>query len=83
MSERIAAAVWVKPRRRFAFCSTVGAFLVAVMVLVGVMSGASSAATAKRRTHRAGNAGLSQGEINANVNRLLGELTVAQKFGQL
>jgi beta-glucosidase len=83
MSERIAAAVWVKPRRRFAFCSGVAAFLVAVMLLVGVMSGASSAAPAKRRTHRAANAGLSQAQINANVNRLLGEMTVAQKFGQL
>jgi beta-glucosidase len=83
MSERIATAVWVKPRRRFAFCSGVAAFVVAVVALVFVMSGASSAAPAKRRTHRAGNGGPNQAQINANVNRLLGEMTVAEKFGQL
>ena len=38
MSERIAAAVWVKPRRRFAFCSAVAAAPLAVVVIVGVMS---------------------------------------------
>ena len=65
--------------------SGVAAFLVAVVALVLVLSSASSAAPNKRRSHQAGtgNAGLSQAEINANVNRLIGEMTVAEKFGQL
>jgi beta-glucosidase len=83
MSERIAAAVWVKPRRRFAFCSGVAAFLALVVALVVVMSGASNAAPAKRRTHASGNSGLSQSQINANVNRLISRMTPAEKFGQL
>jgi beta-glucosidase len=86
MSERIHAAVWIKPRRRFAFCSGVAGFLAAVIVLIGALSANSSAAAAKRRTHHAGNAGTaapSQAQINANVNRLLGEMTVDEKFGQL
>jgi beta-glucosidase len=83
MSERIATAVWVKPRRRFAFCSGVAAFLALVVALVAIMSGASSAAPAKRRTHASGNAGLSEAQINSNVNRLIGRMTVAEKFGQL
>ncbi len=86
MSERIAAAVWVKPRRRFAFCSGVLLFLVAVVALVGVMSTASSAAPTKRRSHQAagaGNSGLSQAMINARVTALIGQMTVKEKFGQL
>jgi beta-glucosidase len=85
MSERIAAAVWVKPRRRFAFCSGVAVLLVAVVVLVGVMSGSSSAASSKRRSHQAGtgNSGLSQGLINARVTALIRQMSPQQKFGQL
>ncbi len=37
MSERIHAAVWVKPRRRYAFCSGVAEFLAALVVLVGAL----------------------------------------------
>jgi beta-glucosidase len=86
MSDRIAAAVWVKPRRRFAFCSGVLLFLVAVVALVGVMSASSSAAPTKRRPHQAagaGNSGLSQAMINARVSALIGQMTVKEKFGQL
>jgi beta-glucosidase len=85
MSERIAAAVWVKPRRRFAFCSGVAVLLVAVVVLVGVMSGSSSAASSKRHSHQAGtgNSGLSQGLINARVTALIRQMSPQQKFGQL
>ena len=86
MSERIAAAVWVKPRRRFAFCSAVTAVLVGVVVLVGVMSTSSSAAPAKRHSHQAagaGNSGLSPAMINARVSALIGQMTPAEKFGQL
>ncbi len=83
MSERIAAAVWVKPRRRFAFVTGVVAFLAGVVVLVGALSSDSSAAPVKRRTHHAAGTGLSPAYINANVNRLLRQMTVAEKFGQL
>jgi len=85
MSERIAAAVWVKPRRRFAFCSGVAVLLVAVVVLVGVMSGSSSAASSKRRSHQVGtgNSGLSQGLINARVTALINQMSLQEKFGQL
>jgi beta-glucosidase len=85
MSDRIAAAVWVKPRRRFAFCSAVTGLLVAVVVLVGVMSGASSAAPARHRHQAAGagNSGLSPAMINARVSALIGQMTVPEKFGQL
>jgi beta-glucosidase len=90
MSDRVAAAVWSKPKRRLAFCSGVLAFLIAVVALVGVMSGASSAASpnrhstaAARRSYQAASPEPTQAQINANVNRLLGEMTVAEKFGQL
>jgi beta-glucosidase len=85
MSERIAAAVWVKPRRRFAFCSAVAAVLLAVVVIVGVMSTSSSAAPAKRRPHQAGagNSGLSQAQINSRVTALIGQMSPQEKFGQL
>ncbi len=90
MTERVATAVWSKPRRRFAFCSGVVLFLIAVVALVGVMSGASSAAPGNRhaaaRAHRsphAGASGMSPAQINANVNGLIGKMTVAEKFGQL
>src|ERR1700735_229416 len=85
MSERISAAVWVKPKRRFAFCSGVSAFIVAVAVFVAVMSGSSSAAPAKGRPHQAGtgNSGMSQGDINARVAALINQMTVKEKFGQL
>jgi beta-glucosidase len=85
MSERIAAAVWVKPKRRFAFCSGVAAFIVAVAVFVAVMSASSSAAPAKGRSHQAGmgNSGMSQADINARVTALINQMTVKEKFGQL
>jgi beta-glucosidase len=85
MSERIAAAVWVKPRRRFAFCSAVAAVLLAVVVIVGVMSTSSSAAPTKRRPHQAGagNSGLSQAQINSRVTALINQMSPQEKFGQL
>jgi beta-glucosidase len=84
MSERIASAVWVKPRRRFAFITGVVAFLAAFAVLIGAVSSDSSAAPAKRRTHHhTAGSGLSQAQINSNVNRLLARMTVDEKFGQL
>jgi beta-glucosidase len=94
MTERVATAVWSKPKRRLAFCSGVVLFLVGVVALVGVMSGASSAAFGAAsgghhvtghtaRSPHAAASGLSPSQINADVNRLIGKMTVAEKFGQL
>ena len=87
MSEKFAEAVWVKPRRRFGFGAVLAAFGLAVALLVSGMSGSSNAASTTRhvqhvRRHDAASPHQQQA-INANVNRLLGQLTVAEKFGQL
>ena len=97
MSEKIAAAVWVKPRRRIGFGSAVLAGIVlAVVLLAGGFSSASNAAQTTGHAGRSGaqagrNAGQAgqgastaqQQQINAKVNSLLGQMTVAEKFGQL
>ncbi|HTU30823.1 MAG TPA: beta-glucosidase BglX [Solirubrobacteraceae bacterium] len=89
MTERVATAVWSKPRRRYAFCSGVILFLVGVVALVFVMTGASRAdspshhSAAARSQHHAAASGMSQGQINAKVNQLISQMTVAEKFGQL
>ncbi|MBV8221153.1 MAG: hypothetical protein JO325_22030, partial [Solirubrobacterales bacterium] len=88
MSEKIAAAVWVKPRRRFGFGAFLAAVGLAVVLLVSSMSGSSSAASA---THRARTGHVKrrvvtpaqQQSINAKVDALLGRMTVKEKFGQL
>ena len=89
MSERIAAAVWEKPRRRFGFGAVLAAFGLAVVLLVSGLSASSNAASTSRRTavrshtgQHAATAAQQQG-INAKVNALLGRMTVAEKFGQL
>ena len=87
MSEKFAEAVWVKPRRRFGFGAVLAAFGLAVALLVSGMSGSSNAASTTRhaqhvRRHDAASPQQQQA-INAKVNRLLGQLTVAEKFGQL
>ncbi len=83
MSERIAAAASARPRRTVLGTGLV-AVLVAAVTLFGVLSGATGAAAAKRRSHQAVNGGLlNEEQINAKVTRLLGEMTVAEKFGQL
>jgi beta-glucosidase len=87
VSEKFAEAVWVKPRRRFGFGAVLAAFGLAVALLVSGMSGSSNAASTTRhvqhvRRHDAASPQQQQA-INAKVNRLLGELTVAEKFGQL
>ena len=91
MSERIAAAVSQKPRRTFGFGAVLAAIGLAVALLVGGMSGSSNAAFTSRNAretarpqarHQVATAAQQQ-SINAKVNALLGELTVAEKFGQL
>jgi beta-glucosidase len=87
MSEKFADAVWVKPRRRFGFGAFLAVLGLAVALLVSGMSGSSNAASTTRhvqhvRRHDAATPAQQQA-INAKVNRLLGQLTVAEKFGQL
>ncbi|HUA43785.1 MAG TPA: beta-glucosidase BglX [Solirubrobacteraceae bacterium] len=87
MSEKFAEAVWVKPRRRFGFGAVLAAFGLAVVLLVSGMSGSSNAASTRRATRHVARrhdaTGAQQQAINAKVSALLGQLTVAQKFGQL
>ncbi|HWE59175.1 MAG TPA: beta-glucosidase BglX [Solirubrobacteraceae bacterium] len=85
MAERIARVVREEPRRSFGFLIGVAALVAASVVLVIAVSGAPGAAARGRSSHRADarTASLSQAQISANVNHLLGEMTVAEKFGQL
>ena len=87
MSERIAAAVREEPRRGIGFVVVLVALIAAVVVLVSGLSTrlgrraedgahARTAASARRRP-------LSRAQIDANVNRLIGQMTTAEKFGQL
>jgi len=85
MAERIARVVREEPRRSFGFLIGVAALLAATVVLVIGLSGTPGAAARGRSAQRAGarTAALSQSQISANVDHLLGEMTVAEKFGQL
>ena len=85
MSERIAAAVREEPRRGVGFVVVLVALIAAIVVLVSGLSSASGAAPKALRTRTAGSgaAGLSRAQIDANVNRLIGQMTTAEKFGQL
>jgi hypothetical protein len=81
MSERIAAVVRVEPKRGLGFAALIGA----IVLLVSGFSGVPGSAAKGRLIHRAGGgtASLRPAQINANVDRLLGQMTVAEKFGQL
>jgi beta-glucosidase len=86
MSERIAAAVREEPRRGIGFVVVLVALIAAIAVLVsGGLSSASGAAPRTARTHTSGPhaAAMSPAQIDANVNRLIGQMTTAEKFGQL
>jgi beta-glucosidase len=85
MSERIAAAVRQEPRRGIGFAVVLVALIAAVVVLVSGLATASGAApkTARATSAGGGAAALSRAQIDANVNRLLGQMTVDEKFGQL
>ena len=88
MSEKFAAAVWVKPRRRFGFGAALAALGLAVALLVSGMSTSSNAASrtrhaAKKHAQPGAATPAQQHAINAKVSSLLGKLTVAEKFGQL
>jgi beta-glucosidase len=95
MSERVAAAVREKPKRGFGLAAGLAVLITAIVLSVSWLSGPSGAAAKGQgvqhaRVHRkaahhdrGSTASLSPAQINANVNRLLGEMTVAEKFGQL
>src|ERR1700689_3312872 len=85
MSERIAAVVRKGPKRGLGFAVGFAALIAAIVLLVSGLSGAPGAVAKGRRIQRAGDgtASLSPAQINANVDRLLGRMTVAEKFGQL
>ena len=73
MSERIAAAVWEKPRRRFGLGAVLAAFGLAVVLLVSGMSGSSNAASTRRHAAAGAHArqvasASQQQSINAKVN---------------
>jgi beta-glucosidase len=82
MTDRIAAAVREEPRRGIGVLIGVAALVAAVVLLVTGLSGASASSGHAERA--AGHtATLSASQINADVNRLLGQMTVQEKFGQL
>src|ERR1700689_1090898 len=90
MSERVAAAVREKPKRGFGLAVGLAVLITAIVLSVSWLSGPSGAAAKGRRVQhagvhhdRGGSASLSSAQINANVNRLLNKMTVAEKFGQL
>jgi beta-glucosidase len=87
MSERIVSAVREEPRRGIGFVLALAALIAAVLVFASGMATASGAARKRThaRTHHVGSraTGLSPAQIDANVDHLLGRMTVAQKFGQL
>ena len=95
MPERIAAAMREEPKRRFGFAVGLAVLIAVVVLSVSWFSGSSGAAAKGQRVQHAAahhdgaghdsgeTASLSPSQINANVNRLLNRMTVAEKFGQL
>jgi beta-glucosidase len=86
MSERIVAAVRQEPKRGIGFAVVAAAVVAAIVVLLlSGLSTASGAAAKNRGAHRAGDgaAAMRQAQINGKVNRLLREMSVQEKFGQL
>ena len=79
MADRIAAAVWAKPRRRVGLPVGIAVFIAAVLLLSSGLSAPSRAA----RPGRAAVSAAQQQSINAKVTALLNRMTVAEKFGQL
>lgn len=79
MADRIVRVVWAKPRRRLGFGVGLAAFIVSVSLLASSLSSVSPAARTSHASARTAN----QQTINAEVNSLLRQMTVAEKFGQL
>jgi beta-glucosidase len=85
MSERIAAVAHGEHKRGIGFAVFAAALIAGAVLFVSGLSGTSGATAAGQGPHRIGHGkgSLSLGQINANVSRLVGEMTVAEKFGQL
>ena len=81
MSERIAAVVREESTRWIGIAVGLAALIAAIAFLMSGLSGPSGAAA--KGQAGAGSASLTPAQINANVDRLLGKMTVAEKFGQL
>ena len=79
MADRIATAVWAKPRRRIVSGLGLAAFVAAVVLLAGALSTVSRAA----RTSPVAVSAARQQAINGEVTALINKMTVAEKFGQL
>jgi beta-glucosidase len=76
MSDRVARVVRARPTRSIGSGVILAVFVAAaVVVLTGSLNSSRAA--------RAAGVGVSQPAISANVNHLLDEMTVAEKFGQL
>ncbi len=74
---RVARVVWARPGRRIA-CGTALAVPIAALVVI-----ASGAPTASQAASPVLARAADQQTINAEVNSLIGRMTVAEKFGQL
>ncbi len=83
MADRVVHIVWAKPRRRIGAGVGLAVFVAAVVLLVGGLSTASSAAPTSRQARGKQATAAQQQSINAKVDALLGRMTPAQKFGQL
>jgi beta-glucosidase len=79
MADRVARAVWEKPRRRVGFGAGLAAVFAAVVLLTGVLSTATPAA----RTVRASSDSANLQAISGKVNALIRNMKVPEKFGQL
>jgi beta-glucosidase len=80
MSERVVHVVRQRSRRRFGVGAAVAALAAAVMLLAG---GGSSGPSVARAAPRSAFTMRQRATVAANVNSLLGQMTVAEKFGQL
>jgi beta-glucosidase len=84
MAERIARVVREEPKRSLGFLIGLTALIaVVVALLLGVSWTAGASARGQAPRVGAHTASMSQAQISAKVNHLLGEMTVAEKFGQL
>jgi beta-glucosidase len=79
VADRIARAVWAKPKRRIGFSAGLVGLIAAVALLASGLLTASPAAS----TTQASASTSQQQAIAGKVNALLKRMTVAEKFGQL
>jgi beta-glucosidase len=79
VADRIARAVWAKPKRRIGFSAGLVGLVAAVALLASGLLTASPAAS----TTQASASTSQQQAIAGKVNALLKRMTVAEKFGQL